>query len=311
MNKRVSGFVFAALLTAALYTPWAQGRSLDRALGEAVYKKNSLYNNIFVHKRGPVMTLKFGMRTTVEVQSQVNIRNLRQHMLEYTPMCFCGLLYNSDPNRVLVVGLGGGVIPREMRHYYPEAEIDVVEIDGEVLRVAKEYFKFAEDDKLKVHIEDGRMFVRKRIRDKGAKYDMVILDAFTSEYIPYHLMTREFIEQVGDVLTDDGVIVANVFFPNRLFEAELATFMATLGQCQVYLGTDSGNAMIVAAPRTLTRQEAMRQAKILQPKHLFSFNMLGVAKKLEPDIRPGDTAIVLTDDRAPVNWLRSQPSKRR
>ena len=198
MNKRVSGFVFAALLTAALYTPWAQGRSLDRALGEAVYKKNSLYNNIFVHKRGPVMTLKFGMRTTVEVQSQVNIRNLRQHMLEYTPMCFSGLLYNSDPNRVLVVGLGGGVIPREMRHYYPNVEIDVVEIDGDILGVAKKYFKFAEDDKLKVHVEDGRMFVRKRIRDKGAKYDMVILDAFNSDYIPYHLMTREFIEQVED-----------------------------------------------------------------------------------------------------------------
>ena len=91
------------------------------------------------------MTLKFGMRNNILAQSQMDIQRPRRHMLEYTPMIFCGLLNNSDPNRILVLGLGGGVIPREMRHYYPDADIDVVEIDGEILNVAKEYFIFKED----------------------------------------------------------------------------------------------------------------------------------------------------------------------
>lgn len=309
MDKHANSLVVAFLLTAALYTPIAQARLFARRLGKPIYKKNSLYNNIFVHKRGTILTLKFGIRTRVEVQSQVDIRNLNHHMLEYTPMTFCGLLYNPEPKRILVLGLGGGVIPRQMRHHYPDVIIDVVEIDPEILKVAAKYFKFKEDDNLKVHIEDGRTFVRKWLRDKGPKYDMIILDAFNSEYIPYHLMTREFIIQLDAVLTDDGVIVANVFYPDRLFEAELATFMATLGPCQVYLGIDSDNAMIVAAPKMLTIPQAIAQARILQPKHRFSFNILTVAKKLKPNIHPPDSAIVLTDDRAPVNWLRSQPKK--
>lgn len=309
MNKHTNSFIAAFLLMATLLTPPARARSLASKLGEVIYRKNSLYNNIYVYKRGSIVTLKFGLRTGVEVQSQVNTRNLKLHMLEYTPMMFSGLLYNSEPNNILVVGLGGGVIPRQMRHHFPNVKIDVVEIDPEILRIAKEYFNFKEDPNLKVHIDDGRIFVKKRLRDKSPKYDMIILDAFNSEYIPYHLMTREFIQQVVGVLTENGVIVANVFYPNRLFEAELATFMATRKNCQVYLGGSSGNAMIVSANKNLTNSEALEQARILQPKHRFSFNILTVAKKLKPQIRPTDSAIILTDDRAPVNWLKSQPKE--
>jgi len=312
VKKQAHVLITAAVcLTAALFTLSAESRAYSRDPGERVYQKNSLYNNICVHQNESVVTLTFGRAARGGVQSQADVHDPRRHMLEYTRMTFCGLLYHSEPNAILVLGLGGGVIPRELRHYFPEATIDVAEIDAEVLRVAREYFHFKEDAKLKVHVEDGRMFVRKRLRDKGAKYDMVILDAFTSEYIPYHLMTREFLEQVKGILAEEGVIVANVFYTDRLFEAELATFMSTVGDCQVYLGFDSGNAMIVAAGEVLTPQQAAGRATALQSKHGFSFDLVAVAQMLEPDITPGESAIVLTDDRAPVNWLRSQPSARR
>ncbi len=283
------------------------------ALGDLVYSKNTLYQRVFVSQRGTVVSLQFGRRGPDLVQSQVNLANLHRHMHEYTVMAFAGLLYNPRPERVLVLGLGGGVIPREMSHYFPETEIDVVEIDPDIPNIAERYFGFRTNERLKVHVMDGRVFVGKQLRQEPVpKYDVVILDAFNSDYIPFHLMTREFLEETRRLLTPDGVVVANVFYTNRLFDAELATYRDVFGPCDVYKGAHSGNAILVApasdAVPPLSREEAVMRARELQRIHNFSFNMRdGVAVKLHPNWKPRSGARVLTDDRAPVNRLRNQP----
>lgn len=283
-------------------------------LGQLIHKKDSLYHRIFVYQRGSVVTLKFGKQPRVAVQSRVNLNDLRQHRLEYTKLAFCGLLYEPEPERVLVLGLGGGVIPREMHHYFPAIEIDVVEIDPEIPLIAKRFFGFREDDKLRVHIDDGRMFIKKQLRlDPIPKYDLIILDAFSSDYIPFHLMTKEFLEEVKGVLAEDGVVIANVFYTNRLFDAELKTFLAVFERCQVFLGAHSGNAMLVSpgpSCPTLTVREAVSRAKVLQRKHKLAFGMPTVARRLRLSTRPDPHAKVLTDDRAPVNWLRRQQTRK-
>jgi spermidine synthase len=284
--------------------------SAEEQFGQLVFEKNSLYQRILVYQSGPIVTLRFGMMPEVDVQSQVNLNNLRIHMLEYTPMTFCGLFYNSEPNMVLVLGLGGGVIPREMHYYFPSAQIDVVEIDSEIPKVAREFFAFREDKKLKVHIDDGRMFVKKQLRLKEVpKYDIIVLDAFNNEYIPFHLMTKEFLEELKGILSDDGVVVANVFYSSRLFDAEFKTFQAVFGKCQAYFGYDSSNAMIVSGGQSfqqLTAKETVERAKMLAKKHQFYFDIITVARQIRPNLRIDRRAEVLTDDLAPVNWLRTQ-----
>lgn len=278
--------------------------------GRVIFQKDSLYHRIFVYELGPYVTLQFGRHSAVSLQSQVNLRDLRQHMVEYTKLAFCGLLYKPQSQKLLVVGLGGGVIPREMHYYLPALNIDVVEIDPEIPPIARQFFGFCEADKLKVHIADGRMFIKEQLRcDPVPKYDIVILDAFNSDYIPFHLMTKEFLEQVKGVLAGDGVVVANVFSSNRLFDAEFRTLLAVFGRCQVFLGAYSANAMLVALGPTapaLTVKQAVDRAMVLQRQHGFAFDMLTVAEKLRPDVRPDPRAKVLTDDLAPVNWLRTQ-----
>lgn len=307
----------AILISTVIITTFWQykpaGLVAAQKLGQVVYYKDSLYQRIFVYQNGPVTTLRFGRQPPIQAQSQVNLNNLREHMLEYTMLTFSGLLYKPEPKKILVLGLGGGVIPREMRYYYPEVEIDVVEIDPEIPPIAKQFFSFREDKKLKVHISDGRIFIKKQLRDEPVqKYNLIILDAFNSDYIPFHLMTKEFIEQVKGVLSDDGVVVANVFYRNRLFDAEFKTYSAVFERCQVFLGTYSNNAILVApgpkAP-TLTPSGATNRAKMWQQKHKPAFNMLWVARRLRPKLRPGKYAKVLTDDLAPVNQLRNQTTR--
>jgi spermidine synthase len=278
--------------------------------GRLIHHKNSLYHSIFVYQQGPVVTLQFGKRPGEPIQSRVNLSSLREHQLEYTKMAFCGLFYKPEPKKVLVLGLGGGVIPREMHYYFPAADVNVVEIDPEISLIATQFFDFRQDNKLKVNIDDGRMFIREQLcLDPVPKYDIIILDAFNGDYIPFHLMTREFLEEVKGVLADDGVVVANVFYNNRLFDAELATYLDVFGRCQAFFGDYSTNAMLVALGHdaaTLTLDQAVSRAEMLQRRHRFEFNILKVAQRMQPNIRPDSHAKVLTDDRAPVNRLRTQ-----
>jgi spermidine synthase len=154
------------------------------------------------------------------------------------------------------------------------------------------------------------MFIKKQLRlNPIPKYDLIILDAFNGDYIPFHLMTKEFLEEVKGVLSEDGVVVANVFYSNRLFDAEMKTFLAVFGRCQVFFGVNCTNAMLVApgpAGPTLTIKDAVARAELLQSEHKPAFDMLTVAKRLRPNTSPEQYARVLTDDRAPVNWLRTQ-----
>lgn len=313
-NRRCKAVLILTFCVAAVWQLLFVSLVAAGGVGRLIHEKNSLYHRISVYQQGSVATLQFGRRSPVQMQSQVDLSNLRQHLLEYTAMTFCGLLYKPEPQRLLVVGLGGGVIPREMHYYFPASQIDVVEIDPQIPPIATQFFGFRQDDKLRVHIADGRMFIKKQLRsDPAPKYDLVILDAFNSDYIPFHLMTKEFLEEVKGVLAEDGVVIANVFYYNRLFDAEFKTFLAVFGRCQMFLGDYSTNVMLVApgptAP-TLTVKEAIGQAEMLQRKHKLAFDMPAVAKRLQPDTLPDPRAKVLTDDRAPVDWLRTQETRK-
>jgi len=313
MNKFRFPLLFLFAL-ASLKGAWGETFiGIGKSRGDLICKKDSLYTGIFVYQQDSIFTLRFGMRTSVAIQSQVDINDLRKHMLEYTELTFCGLLYNPDPNNVLVLGQGGGVIPREIHYYYPAAEVDVVEIDSEIPAIAEQYFGFKPDEKLRVHIDDGRMFIKKiLLREPQRKYDWIILDAFNGDYIPFHLMTREFLEEVKSLLTEDGVVVANVFSSNRLFDAELMTFMDVFGQCQVFMCRESTNAMLVSTrnpENSVTLDEALWRAEAIHKNQAFEFSMVDVAERLVPGILPAPDAKVLTDDRAPVNWLKTQQNR--
>src|SRR5262249_7612045 len=127
------------------------------------------------------------------------------------------------------IGLGGGTLPMTFRELLPTAQIDVVEIDPAVVKVARKYFDFKTDAKMAVYEEDGRVFVKKQIK-AGTTYDLVMLDAFEDDYIPEHLLTKEFLLEVKSLLTARGVLAANTFSSSRLYPYESVTYGAVFGE---------------------------------------------------------------------------------
>src|SRR5690606_33404098 len=150
-------------------------------------------------------------------QSCQVLRKPQELVFPYAKMVLSSLLVQDDPQRILIVGLGGGTLPEVYHALFPQAEILSSEIDEAVVRVAREYCDFEENDRVKVDVSDARVYI-KRAGLRYEKFDLVILDAFNGEYIPEHLMTIEFLEEVRALLPEDGMVVANTFSTSRLFD---------------------------------------------------------------------------------------------
>ncbi len=149
-------------------------------------------------------------------------------VFDYTRMMMAALYLNPSPQRVLIIGLGGGTLPGALQKILPAARIDAVEVDPAVVRVAGKYFGFAPGRQTTVFEEDGRVFV-KRMQKQQIRYDLVLLDAFDHEYIPEHLLTREFLLEVRSILAPGGVLAANTFATSRLYHFESATYFSAFG----------------------------------------------------------------------------------
>jgi spermidine synthase len=108
-----------------------------------------------------------------------------------------------EPGKLLLVGLGGGSIAKSFAE--SNWSVDVVEIDPTVVDIAHEYFGLT-DDEASVTTMDGRQY----LITHDTRYDLIVLDAFGSSSIPFHLVTREAFALVKEHLKPDGILALNI-----------------------------------------------------------------------------------------------------
>src|SRR2546427_6266339 len=194
------------LCAAAFAALWVLGCTAQTV----IYEKASPYNTIIVtedHK---------GMRTLLcerggGRQSVVKPGDPDHLELPYARVALAGLALCEEPRRILVIGLGGGSLPMFLRKHYPAAGIDVAEIDPDAVDVAKKYFGFREDERMRAHVGDGRQFIENAVQ---ADYNIIFLDAFGARDVPKQLTTREFLQITRRALKPTGVVVSNVWRPS-------------------------------------------------------------------------------------------------
>ena len=171
-----------------------------------LYEKESPFNTIVVTEDSRGLRTLYFERNGAR-QSVVKVGDPDHLVLPYARAMPVGLAFVKEPKRVLIVGLGGGTIPGFLHKHYPETRIDAVDIDPDVVDVARRFFGFREDATMKAHVADGRRF----IEECEEPYDVIVLHAFCSDSIPYHLATREFLQALRPALPRWGFCVATVW----------------------------------------------------------------------------------------------------
>lgn len=329
-EKRLATLLAACLLAAAASgAAWyasASRAAWSEPSGERIlYEGDSLYHHIIVDQFGDERQLHFNN----SLQSAMYVSEPLRMVFGYTSYLHLSVVARPEPERALFIGLGGGSAPAKFLHDYPSLQtVDVVEIDPKVVAVAQRYFALPADPRLRLIVQDGRLFVEQAARGVLAgrvrPYDLVVIDAYNSDAIPHHLTTREFLTKVRAILSPDGVVAANVIGcldgpKSRLLRSMLRTYEAVFPQ--VYLfpigfvseGEDRAerNNVLLATNDSArrSREDWVAQAASLTKRGAVSEAVALYAKSLVDEARVRRAAgasgsILLTDDYAPVDILQ-------
>ena len=270
------------------------------AYAQDVYQEKSLYRNILVYDDQGLRCMRFG-RANAGRQSCVSLQSPDALVLDYTRMLLASLYLKPDPGSILIIGLGGGTLPRTLRKILPQAKIDTVELDPSVAKVAARFFGFLPGRDGEVFIEDGRVFV-KRAQKQGKKYDLIVLDAFDHVYIPEHLLTREYLGEVRSLLAPGGVLAANTFSSSKLYDAKSTTYAGVFG---AYYNPKTSNRVILARgdrlpPMAEIAANAERLEGRLQP---FGAGKDWLLPLFSTGVQWPPTTRILTDQYSPANLL--------
>ncbi len=289
------------LISAALHT---------QASAETIHSERSLYRNILVEEKRGLRCLKFNVKSEKTQQSCMLVDDPQRLVFNYTKMLFASLLVNPNPERILIVGLGGGTMSNSLHQIFPNATITNVEIDPAVIKVARNYFDFFENEKVTSVVQDGRIFVKRAVLKKQ-KYDWIILDAFNGDYIPEHLMTQEFLHETKQLLSGNGVLAANTFSISKLYNLESATYQSVFGDFFNVRNKQHSNRIILTSEKPLpTGSVIAARAKALAPMLApFNVNITEISRYMTSTTTEQDwpkATRLLTDQYSPANLLNLQ-----
>jgi spermidine synthase len=230
--------------------------------------------------------------------------------LRYSKSIIAALALHPEPKDVLLVGLGGASIPKFIGKHWPHIRIDIVELDPGVVRVCQEYFAFKGGPQMRVILMDGRMYL-KRARKQ---YDIILLDAYAADHVPFHLTTVEFLRLVRDHLKPGGVAASNLweYGINRFYHAELRTFQEVFPETYLFQAGTSGNVIVFGTKHGERVSEATwaeRAERLAEGKDL-GFGLPALVRD-EYSVLTDRTIreAPLTDDKAPVGTLRHEHPK--
>ena len=248
-----------ALLAAAIaLVVWSMSAT---TLGRLEHEEVSDFSRIRVRRDGDVRALTFVRDNGQEVvQSRVNLTAPHTLVSPYARAMFATYLYQPHPRRVLIVGLGGGAMVRFLTHHEPQVQIDALEIDPAVVRLADEYFGVRTGGNVRVHTADAVAFVE----STEERYDLILMDAFLrpssgtdATGVPTGLKTLAFLDRLKRTLAPGGVVAFNVNEHASMAD-DIAAVVAAFGHAAVYRSPPSDNKVVIAAEGALATDSEMR-----------------------------------------------------
>jgi spermidine synthase len=271
--------------------------------GDVVYETQTAYQELRVVDSGGTRTLYLDGQP----HSAMDKDDPTRHVFDYTSYFHAPFLFTDDVDdidRVLFVGGGGFTGPRAFLDTYPNVTVDVVELDPEVVGVAKEYFRVEESDRLTIHTMDGRQY----LQQTDETYDLIVLDAYKKDKVPFQLTTVEFMQLASDRLDEDGVLFANVISApsgpaSQFYRAEYKTMQQVFPQ--VYSFPTVGGVVVQNIEVVATKDDTLLTREELQARNQRREIGIDLSAQLSSyrNEEATEEMPVLRDDKAPVDSL--------
>jgi spermidine synthase len=266
--------------------------------------RDTRYHRMYVLDGEHVRYLRFDST----FQSAMELDDPYATVFEYTDYLQLGLAYAPTARRVLFIGLGGGSAVKRMWRDFPSLRLHAVEIDPDVVRVARRWFQLPRDSRLEVTAQDGRRF----LQTHDERWDVIVVDAYFADSIPFHLATAQFFELVRSRLSPGGVVVSNVIGAvegpdSKLLRSMAKTYRSVFPTVELHPvggGGQNGNVIVVATEGARPQQAVLQgnwdrlRARSRRALDLHD----AIAARWEQPV-PFDDVPLLTDGYAPTDAL--------
>jgi len=194
------------------------------------------YNGLLVHQEFDelgaieivetegVRALHFGSDSR---QSSMNIDLPHELHSMYVRAMMSGLLFNESPNNVLIVGLGGGLLPKYLLYHLPVCKIKVIELRSAMVKIARRFFSLPLDPRLKIKIADGAHYIKQQSLQSPGQHDLILLDAFDHAGMADTVQGINFFSACKELLTEEGMLMINLWGTNADLFQQMAWEMGT------------------------------------------------------------------------------------
>jgi spermidine synthase len=231
------------------------------SIGSLEHEEVSPFSRIRIRRDGDVRAMTFVRDNGQEaVQSRVDLTAPGKLLSPYAHGMFASYLYQPQPRRVLIVGLGGGAMVRFLTHHQPQVQIDAVEIDPVVVKLADQYFEVRSSGNVRVHTADAVKFVE----STTDRYDLILMDAFLRPSgdtdtvgVPTRLKTLEFLGRLKQALNPGGIVAFNINEHDSMTD-DIASVRTAFGNAAVYRCPPSENKVVIAAEGVVPSDDELR-----------------------------------------------------
>jgi spermidine synthase len=241
---------------------------------KTIFRGRGHIQDLVVTKEGKTITLwsEAGIRHTVFDSAAPHLPGL-----EYARNMLAVLAFCPHAQSCLVLGLGGGSIPRMLLAARPGLEVDAVEIDPTVVELATRYFDIRAMPRFRIHLEDAADFVERCT----SRYAIVAVDTYVGEHFPVQCATEEFIGNARKCLLDDGVLAVNWLGGDlQMRENMLKSLRSLAGPVWQLPGVTSRNFLYFAPARTTTRPAVISAAEAVAAEIPFENPLARLAQRI-------------------------------
>lgn len=244
-------------------------RSIGRRISRTVHKGMTGEESVDVTEIDGVRSLYLGSET---VQSAMRVKAPYELELAYSRGMMMFLLFMKQPKDLLMVGLGGGSIPKYIHHFLPEMQTRVVEINPRIIQVARSHFHLPDDDNRLAVIEgDGVAY----LHENSGIADVLLLDIFDSQGVPPEMYNQTFFDTCEASLRLDGMMAVNLWGSDKNFDIYLQRIEQSFHDRVLVLRTGRPGNIVVFGfkrpPRDLRWSTLRVRAKALQEHHKIEF----------------------------------------
>ena len=214
----------------------------------------------YVHESQNTKALHFSLS---EIQSRMRIEDPHALDLEYTRTMMGFLLFDPEPQDIVMIGLGGGSLAKFCHRHLKNSRLRVVEINPHVIALRDEFHVPPDDERFTVVRGDGAPFVRQR----SSRCDVLLVDGFDSDGLPSRLCSQRFYDDCNEALQPQGIMVVNLHSRHARFEIFLDRIRRSFEDAVFVVGdADRSNSIVFAAKGGAF--DKLRHGVVRRPKNL-------------------------------------------